>query len=82
METECCMDTLASKLYSAYSEKVGGVAFNGDPLPTWEEFKANPEKEKQVIGWMQVALEAKAILTGKVCESVESNGQTTCLDAA
>lgn len=41
--------------YEAYSKGVGGVAYNGDPLPTWEEILADPSKEKIVLGWKSVA---------------------------
>ena len=46
---------LAKLLYTTYCEAVGGVAYDGAPLPTWEEFCADPKKKKQVLGWMAVA---------------------------
>jgi hypothetical protein len=56
-------EQLAEDLYTTYCENVGGVAFNGDPLPTWEEFKANPEKEKQVNAWVAMAVRAIMVCT-------------------
>lgn len=50
---------LAGKLYTIYCEQVGGVAFNGDTLPTWEEFSMDPKKVKQVEGWLAVAMTAQ-----------------------
>lgn len=49
------VELLANTLYSVYCEAVGGAAFNGDPLPTWAEFKADAHKTKQVEGWRAVA---------------------------
>lgn len=51
------MDTedLAGLLYEHYCESVGGVAFNGDPLPNWDVFSIDPSKEKQANGWRSVA---------------------------
>jgi hypothetical protein len=46
---------IAGELYAAYCEAVGGVAFNGDPLPCWMEFSHDPTKEKQIKGWMAAA---------------------------
>ena len=45
----------AKQLYTAYCAAVGGVAFNGDPLPSWEAFEADPKKAMQVAGWIAVA---------------------------
>ena len=53
---------LAGELYEEYCSGVGAVAFNGDPLPSWEEFRADPSKNKQSDAWMQVAGKAIAIL--------------------
>ena len=55
-------DQLANNLYTHYCEKVGGIAFNGDPLPTWEEFSIDPNKTKQSSAWLEVAKLAKSIL--------------------
>ena len=48
----------AALLYHTYCVAVGGVAFNGDPLPSWEVFAADPAKTKQVAGWLAVALKS------------------------
>ena len=45
----------AALLYDAYCKAVGGVAFNGDPLPDWEAFRADPSKQKQSDAWIEVA---------------------------
>lgn len=52
------IEQIASDLYSVYSESVGGKAWNGDPLPDWATFRADPAKAKQVEGWLAVARKA------------------------
>lgn len=52
------VDQLASKLYTKYCEAVGGKAFNGDPLPDWDTFRADLTKIKQSSAWIEVAVEA------------------------
>jgi len=49
------IETLANILYTAYCKKVGGKAFNGDPLPSWEEFTADEKKQLQANAWREVA---------------------------
>lgn len=56
------METLAGQLYEAYCEAVGGKAFNGDPLPKWEQFRADPSKKKQSDAWVKVAETASEAL--------------------
>jgi len=46
---------LAGFLYDTYCFAVGGVAYDGKTLPTWDEFRFDPSKEKQVAGWYAVA---------------------------
>lgn len=46
---------LAAQLYTTYCEKVGGKALNGDPLPAWEVFAADPEKTLQRDAWIAAA---------------------------
>jgi hypothetical protein len=46
---------LAGLFYTTYSNAVGGVNFQGDPLPSWTEFSADPAKAKQADGWLAVA---------------------------
>lgn len=59
---------LAGKLYDAYSKGVGGTAFNGVPLPTWDDFLTDPTKERQLQGWIAVAEEACRSAEECVCE--------------
>lgn len=44
----------AKQAYETYNKAVGGVAFNGDPLPSWDEFAADESKQKQVGAWIAV----------------------------
>lgn len=55
-------ENFAKELYAAYCAAVGGVAFNGEPLPDADTFFADPKKQKQVEGWMAVAQRALEIL--------------------
>jgi hypothetical protein len=48
-EHEAC----AGRAYTAYCAAVGGKAFNGDPLPDWETFRADPAKKKQSDAWVE-----------------------------
>lgn len=43
--------------YTHYCNAVGGKAFNGDPLPSWQEFQGDPMKQVQAQGW-RIAAEA------------------------
>lgn len=52
------IEAIAGILYAVYCEKVGGVAFNGAPLPKWEEFRADETKKKQSDAWVAVAQKA------------------------
>ena len=52
------IEQIASNLYSVYCESVGGKAYDGKPLPDWNTFRADPQKAKQVEGWMAVARKA------------------------
>lgn len=49
------IDNVARQLYEVYCRAVGGIAFNGDPLPSWEEFSKDASKLKQANGWRAVA---------------------------
>lgn len=53
---------LAEILYDTYCKAVGGVAFNGDPLPGWKEFRADPKKTKQADAWYLTAARAEEFL--------------------
>lgn len=55
-------ETLAQRLYERYCLSVGGKAFNGDPLPSWQEFRNDPSKTKQATAWLDVASEAMLCL--------------------
>lgn len=46
---------LAGEFYEEYCKAVGGIAFNGDPLPSWQEFSNDANKVKQKDGWLAVA---------------------------
>lgn len=52
------IENLAEILYETYCREVGGKAFNGDPLPDWRTFRADPSKSKQSGAWIAVAIEA------------------------
>jgi hypothetical protein len=56
-------DSVAEALYTTYCEAVGGVAFNGDPLPAWKEFVADSKKQKQAQAWLSTADRAIQLLT-------------------
>lgn len=45
----------AGELYAVYSDAVGGVNFQGDALPTWDEFRADQNKVDQSDAWVVVA---------------------------
>lgn len=49
------VEHIASVIYTLYCKEVGGVAFNGDKLPTWEEFSSDDNKTKQANAWRRVA---------------------------
>lgn len=55
-------EKLAGVLYTAYCFAVGGIAYDGKPLPTWDEFRADPKKIKQSEAWVRVAEKALEIL--------------------
>ena len=55
-------EELAAQLYDRYCESVGGEAYNGTPLPTWEDFRGDESKLTQSEAWVDVAIEALVIL--------------------
>jgi hypothetical protein len=57
-------DQIANELYTIYCAAVGGKAFNGDPLPAWDEFVADPNKKKQSDAWLATADRAIQLLVG------------------
>ena len=52
------LNKLAEELYEIYCASVGGKAFNGDPLPKWDDFRNDPKKQKQSDAWIDVAIKA------------------------
>jgi hypothetical protein len=48
-------ETIAEHFYQVYCTAVGGKAFNGDPLPDWRTFRADPAKKIQSEAWLTVA---------------------------
>jgi|AntRauTorcE11897_2_1112592.scaffolds.fasta_scaffold57136_2 hypothetical protein len=53
---------VAGELYRVYCEAVGGIAFNGDPLPDWDTFYSDESKQKQSNAWLEAADRAMEIL--------------------
>lgn len=53
--TTRAIDAIAKRLYETYCEAAGGKAFNGDPLPGWDEFASDPKKDKQANAWREAA---------------------------
>ncbi len=49
------VEELARLQYSNYISAVGGKAFNGDPLPSAEEFFTDDSKKKQADSWRSAA---------------------------
>jgi len=58
-EYQKATEDFAGHLYEGYCNAVGGVAFNGDPLPSWQEFRADETKKKQSNAWVIVAILAE-----------------------
>lgn len=54
----------AIKAYNAYTAAVGGVNFKGEPLPTGEEFFADPAKVKQAYAWMAAVDKVHGLVLG------------------
>ena len=66
-------DQLAAMLYTQYCEKVGGKAFNGDPLPSWTLFEADPAKQVQVNAWKFIAKAAIVFVVGSPSQEFADN---------
>ena len=58
--SELTSDEITELLYDVYCENVG-VNFNGDKLPSWDEFVSDPNKVKQANAWKAVGRAAKGI---------------------
>lgn len=48
-------DEVGRIAWNTYSKAVGGKAFNGDPLPTWDAMCADAKKENLVVAWKRCA---------------------------
>jgi hypothetical protein len=48
-------DALGKLAWETYSKAVGGKAFNGDALPTWEVMKNDEKKTQLVEAWIKTA---------------------------
>jgi hypothetical protein len=57
-------------LYETYCANVGGQAFNGDPLPNWNDFRADPSKQTQSDAWVQTAREVQVFFQGELLKSI------------
>lgn len=55
-------ETLACEMYTTYCKAVGGKAFNGDNLPSWQEFSNDPNKQLQAEAWRIAADRALELL--------------------
>ena len=64
MNADAQIVEVAGHLYDEYCRAVGGVAFNGDPLPSWDAFRDDPAKQKQANAWIAVANNARNYFTG------------------
>lgn len=60
----------AKQAYETYNKAVGGKAFNGDPLPSWDEFAADEKKQKQVGAWIAIGELVFSLLTFQQTEQV------------
>jgi hypothetical protein len=56
-------EEIAEHLYATYCHNVGGKAFNGDPLPLWQEFRSDPKKKIQSDAWLATAVRAVELLS-------------------
>lgn len=61
-------EELAELLYNNYCAYVGGKAFNGDPLPDWATFSADPNKQLQAEAWRKLAHDAATYRNAKLAE--------------
>ena len=62
-------ERMAAALYGRYCESVGGVTFNGDPLPDWNTFRSDSSKSLQSGAWIDVAkLVKRWMLMGHIRE--------------
>lgn len=63
MQKDMNIEKAAIELYDTYCAAVGGRAWDGKPLPTGQQFFADPAKQVQAEGWRAVAKRATALVT-------------------
>ncbi|NBO98823.1 MAG: hypothetical protein EBU90_01675 [Proteobacteria bacterium] len=71
---EMTIEQTAKMLYTEYCKEVGGFAWNGDKLPTWEEFVSgpdNPAKGSTLHAWRKVAEKALLRVENKHVEIIQ-----------
>jgi transcriptional regulator of met regulon len=49
------IEAIAGTFYETYCNAVGGKAFSGEPLPSWNEFRGDENKKIQSDAWIKVA---------------------------
>ena len=73
LQTTCDhTDAIARDLYTTYTKAVGGIAFNGDPLPGASEFFGDPTKKKQSDAWRAVAKETLPIIGRHALDDIKA----------
>lgn len=72
MMNDMNIEKIAIELYDTYCAAVGGRAWDGKPLPTGQQFFADPAKQVQAEGWRAVAKRATALVSA-VKETTEQN---------
>jgi len=53
---------VAGRLYDEYCKAVGGLAYDGKPLPVWHVFYSDSAKRKQANAWIHIAGLAEDII--------------------
>lgn len=74
--------TDAALAYSAYCAAVGGKAFNGDPLPDWKTFRADPAKAKQADAWEAAARAMRPVTRHWTKEQMDALAEEQCVEGA
>jgi len=74
--------TDACLAYSAYCDAVGGKAFNGDPLPDWKTFRADPAKAKQADAWEAAARALSSPTRHWTKETMDALAEEQCVEGA
>jgi hypothetical protein len=52
------IEELAKAMYTKYSDSVGGKSWDGNLLPSWEEFSSDVNKQLQANAWRNASHEA------------------------